>query len=151
MTERTHSTLVNGERHIWVVSRLWALAADLPVFDYPVDAFSGFDLDIWYGHINTPTVRSVVEHMRRINAADLQYPIVLSETGMVMDGVHRLCRAMVEGKESVRAVQFVTNPEPDRVEGVVERGVEKQPNARVRISGGMQLPSPIMSDAPTSR
>lgn len=30
-----------------------------------------------------------------------------------MDGMHRVCRALIEGEDQITAVQFVIDPEPD--------------------------------------
>lgn len=116
MTERTHSILKDGKRYTWTVSRLWELSRDLPHFEYAVSRFEGFDEDQWYCSVHVPTIRSVLEHMQRIEAADLTYPILLSETGAVMDGIHRICKAYLHDRKTVMAVQFSQNPPPDKVE-----------------------------------
>lgn len=46
-------------------------------------------------------------------SADLTYPIILSSDGRVMDGMHRVARALLEGETSIRAVQFRQDPPPD--------------------------------------
>ena len=116
MIERTHSILKDGKRHTWSVSRLWELSRDLPRFEYEVSCFKGFDEDWWFCSVNVPTIRRVLEHMQRIEATDLTYPILLSETGVVMDGVHRICKAYREGRETITAIQFSKTPPPDTVE-----------------------------------
>ena len=32
-----------------------------------------------------------------------------------MDGMHRVCKALIEGRETITAVQFGQDPEPDYV------------------------------------
>ena len=56
------------------------------------------------------------EDMRRVLAADLSYPIILSAEGHIMDGCHRLAKAALEGVP-VQVVQFKVTPPPDRPEG----------------------------------
>jgi hypothetical protein len=116
-TVHTHSVEIDGQLHTWEVPRLWALAAELPSFAYPVAEFAGLDEVMWFGLHRPPTVRAVLEHLARIEAADLHQPIILSASGLVMDGVHRICRALREGRETVPAVRFVVTPPPDRVQG----------------------------------
>ena len=70
----------------------------------------------WYGHDSVePTCRSIVEHCSLILASDMSYPIILDCTGRVMDGMHRVCKALMEGATSIAAVQFLADPEPDYV------------------------------------
>lgn len=105
-----------GERGIdaWDVDRLIELSAALPVKDVALDAIADVDTDYWfaYGPI-IPTVRRVVEHVRLIQAVDSSFPVILGADGRVMDGMHRVARAMLDGERSVPAVQFQTDPEPD--------------------------------------
>ncbi len=51
-------------------------------------------------------------HARLIAEYDLDDPVIPSADGRVMDGMHRICRALVEGRESVLAVRFEKDPEP---------------------------------------
>jgi hypothetical protein len=44
---------------------------------------------------------------------DPSFPIILGFDGRVMDGMHRVARAMLEGRTTIPAVQFVTHPAPD--------------------------------------
>lgn len=114
--QHTHSITKNGKRYVWKVKRLWRLAQDLPRFKYQVSSFDKFEDDIWFGGYKTPSIKNVLNHMERINKADLDYPIILSEEGLVMDGVHRILRAHLEGLEWLQAVQFEQNPKPDTIE-----------------------------------
>ncbi len=44
---------------------------------------------------------------------DLSYPIILGADGRVMDGMHRIARAILDGHETIIALQFDVHPEPD--------------------------------------
>ena len=57
----------------------------------------------------------MLAHLRLIAAADLSYPIILSASGAVMDGMHRVCKAALEGRTEIQAVQFAEDPPPDHV------------------------------------
>jgi len=61
------------------------------------------------------TWRQIVEHVRLINEADLSYPIILSASGDVMDGRHRIAKAAVIGCDVIDVVQFDVDPPPDYV------------------------------------
>ena len=53
--------------------------------------------------------------MKLINEADLSFPIILSATGEVMDGRHRIAKAALEGCDVIEAVQFAIDPPPDYI------------------------------------
>ena len=96
----------------WRMHQLWELAEGLPVKKVQLNELDGFDEVCWFGgplH-SQPTCRAVAEHARDIFAADLSYPIILSPTGEVLDGWHRVCKAFVEGVAEVHAVQLLKLP-----------------------------------------
>lgn len=97
-------------RHHWSVARLLQLARDLPVMDVPLD-----HLYVWHKYRDL-TLREMVMHMRAVNEADLDWPIILDEDGEIMDGRHRVMKAMLLGLPTIKAVRFDENPSPDRVD-----------------------------------
>ena len=98
----------------WDVPRLWALAAGLPVTEMDPEGFREWDQWGW-DDPERLALRHVVEHMRRILAADMAYPVIVSAEGNVMDGCHRIARAALDGT-NVRMVRFGVTPEPDRLD-----------------------------------
>ena len=97
----------------WDVDRLVALSASLPVRDVPLEEIAEIESTYWYDHGYVPTVRSVVDHARLIGEVDMKWPIILSHDGRVMDGMHRVARALLDGAETVRAVRFDEPIAPD--------------------------------------
>ncbi|MCB0125889.1 MAG: hypothetical protein KDE58_26720, partial [Caldilineaceae bacterium] len=88
-----HSRLTDDGRLVWFVERLWYLARDLPVHQVPLDAIREFDQNCWFSAATPPTCRAVADHVQRILDADLNYPIILSAEGYLMDGGHRIAKA----------------------------------------------------------
>lgn len=105
-----HDQVCTVGRHHWSVPRLFELARDLPVMDIPLN-----HLNLYYVYEKL-TLRDMVMHMLAVDAADLDVPIILDEDGRLMDGCHRLMKAMFHGKETIKAVRFDENPDPDRVD-----------------------------------
>jgi hypothetical protein len=98
----------------WDVDKLISLSAELPIRQVPLDTLRDVDTDYWFGgSMEVATVRKVVEHMRLVQEADPSYPIILGVDSRVMDGMHRIARAMLEGRSTIAAVQFEFQPEPD--------------------------------------
>jgi len=98
----------------WDVDRLVALSRNLVVVDVELAALAEIDTAYWFDDRREfPTVRRVVDHVRLIEAVDVSSPIILSHDGLVMDGMHRIARAMLEGRATVPAVRFVAPLAPD--------------------------------------
>src|SRR5438132_8773444 len=137
---------IAGSLHVWNVERLWKLADELPVKTLPVSSIACLDEVHWFGGLNgfggltglQPTCRRVAEHAKGIYAAQFDRPIILSATGHVMDGMHRLAKAWILGLEEIQAVQFVQDPEPDEVRPLPPAFQEgpAMPEARQADTGG---------------
>ncbi len=100
----------------WDVHRLIALSGELPVSLVPLSAIDELDEAYWWDAGSPPpTCRQVIEHMQLVEAADLQYPIILCPQGRVMDGMHRVAKALLQGKQEIAAVRLLKLPSPDHV------------------------------------
>lgn len=99
----------------WDVDRLLRLTADLPTELVPLSAIAEVDSDYWFSRGSEATVRAVVEHLRLVEEADLSYPIIIDPEGGVMDGMHRVAKALLAGHPDVAARRLLALPEPDYV------------------------------------
>jgi hypothetical protein len=107
----------------WDVDRLIELTAGQTPREVPLDEIRELDEEFWFGdHDNSPTCRAIADHARLIIEADLSYPIILAEDGRVMDGMHRVAKAYIEGRSSIAAIQLRKDPPPDFV-GVDEESL----------------------------
>lgn len=98
----------------WDVDHLLELSANLPVKEVPLDSIWELDRVYWFNDGDEiPTVRNIAEHIRLVGNVDPSYPIILGSDGRVMDGMHRVVRALIEGRQIISAVQFEVDPEPD--------------------------------------
>jgi len=101
----------------WDVHRLVTLTNGFPRFQISVKNIRELDEPYWFsGGDHDATCRAVIEHAQAIESADLSFPIILSADGGVMDGMHRVAKAVFRGMKSVEAVQFATDPEPDFID-----------------------------------
>lgn len=102
--------------HYWRASTLWKLSESLPREHILLDSFDWTNDNFQCNSLSDPPLwRDIGDHTRRILAADLQYAIVISAEGNIMDGMHRVLKAYVLGIESISAVRFVENPPPDMI------------------------------------
>jgi len=109
-----HTRMLNGKRYLWYTERLWALAASLKPFPKKLDEIPELEMDCWFID-REPTIRRISEHYQRIRDCDPSWPIILNAEGDLMDGGHRVCKALAEGKATVMAVQFLETPAPDEI------------------------------------
>ena len=79
----------------WQVARLHQRAAELNPYEVPLEQFDQTLGSSPWGQVS---LRNFVDHMNRVSKADLNYPIILSDEGRVMDGMHRLARALQLGR-----------------------------------------------------
>jgi len=90
----------------WSVAALFELSRDLKVMSIPLEHMNTYYL------YETMTLAELAGHINAVNDADLEYPIILDEDGEIMDGRHRLMKAMITGKKTIKAVRFKVNPTP---------------------------------------
>ncbi len=97
----------------WDVDRLIDLADGLDIEQVPIDSVDEVDSIYWFDDVHRPTVRAVVAHARLIEEVDTSYPIILGPDGRVMDGMHRIARALRDGASHISARRLTELPPPD--------------------------------------
>ena len=96
---------------VYTAANLAEKAKDLEPFDLPLCA-----IDISANVFKSCTsARDIVQHFIRIRDVDTSHPIVLDDCGFIMDGWHRVMRAIADGKATIKAVRFEEEPVPDFV------------------------------------
>ncbi len=109
-----HIRTVGDEKWIWDVRKLIEMSQSLPVEEVGLSSISEYWENYWYGEDqDIPTCKSVAEHAQLINDACLDYPIILSPDGRIMDGMHRVCKAHIQGLKKIKARKLKAVPEPD--------------------------------------
>ena len=103
-TQRYHDG--NGR---YVIGNLISRAKELPVKEMPLEHLSLYDLSVDAGG----SLRDFVRHMKAVMDADLQCPIIMNEDGCVMDGRHRIAKALYLGLDTIKYVRFEETPDPD--------------------------------------
>ncbi len=116
MRKQYHSRHTERGHFVWDVDRLVEAAAGLPRREVPLQAIRELDEPYWFQGGAPPTCREIADHARLMNETHLEYPIILCADGRVMDGMHRVARAYMEGRTTISAVRFVETPAPDFVD-----------------------------------
>lgn len=97
----------DGNGDLYSVARLVDDAKALPIFEVPLAAL---DLSgkIWEGS----NILSLSFHVKKVMDADLNCPILLDWNGSIADGRHRIIKAIVTGKRTIKARRMHWQPEP---------------------------------------
>ena len=98
---------------VWNAKALYDFAKEKA---YPV-----LDMPLWNINLTTEAfecgqLHSFIFQCKRVMECSLEYPIILDDTGQIADGYHRLCKAILEGKETIKAIRLLEMPAPSRIE-----------------------------------
>lgn len=99
----------SDSKRIWDSGTLFAAAKGLTPYDLQLSALN---LDISFP--NATTMALFLYQVKRMQEADLNYPIIQAPDGWIMDGYHRIAKAILEGHTTIKAVRLPVLPEPDR-------------------------------------
>ena len=97
------------DQNRWKATTLFEHAKGLEAFEIPL-AGMPIGTTCWNA---ARSPQRLAEEIVRVMSADLDKPIILSDDGFVLDGWHRVTRALVEGRTHISAVRFEKDPEPD--------------------------------------
>lgn len=112
MRKQYHFRKVENDTYIWDVDNLVAFTQHFKVKEIPLSDIKELEEAYWYPD-TYPTTQDILEHMQLIQQADFTYPIILCSQGRLMDGMHRVGKAKILGKDTISAVQFEIDPQAD--------------------------------------
>ncbi len=96
----------------WYVQTLVDACKSFSVCEYDIELDS-IDLSVCpWGSLN---MRCFIQEILIIEDTDLKYPIIVSPGGWIMDGWHRVVRAILDGKKTIKAVRLSSLPGYDGV------------------------------------
>lgn len=95
----------------WNITTLIVAAKGLTPFDVPINL-----LDRSSAPFTIRDFSEYVNHYKLVESADLKEPIILSASGVLLDGNHRVCKALLKGNKTIKAVQFDEDPQPDSID-----------------------------------
>ena len=106
-----NSSYSSGNRN-WYVEDLWEYAAQYNASELDTSVLweEYKNIFCWLEDDELITNGKFLDQMERILKADLSYPIILDEEGYIMDGVHRLMKAVFNKNDTIQAVRLKKNP-----------------------------------------
>jgi hypothetical protein len=98
----------------WDVHRLMELSKNFLIKRVLLSEISEVNETYWFQDPSQlPTCAAILEHIKLMEEASLDYPIILCANGRLMDGMHRVMKALQQGHTDIKVVQFEVTPEPD--------------------------------------
>lgn len=100
----------NRKDGTWKAQTLYdfAKAKEYPVVDMPI-----WCIDLSTEAFESAQLKDFIFQCRRVAECTLDYPIILDNKGTIADGYHRVCKAILEGKETIKAIRLLDMPAPD--------------------------------------
>ena len=97
----------DGSGAYWSVARLIDDTKNLEPFDCPLAALD-LSGEIWKGC----NMADLALHCKKVFKADLSKPIIIAWDGSVADGRHRILKAIIKSKTTIKAVRMHWKPRP---------------------------------------
>jgi hypothetical protein len=114
MKKKYYTREVNGDTLIWDVDKLVKLSEHYLPKEVMLESIDELDENYWFqDKKEIPSVREIANHIDYADKTSLKYPVILSSDGKVMEGMHRVLKALMKGKDTIKIVQFLEDPEPD--------------------------------------
>jgi len=99
----------------YVITNLHAKAKDLTEKEMPLEHLCIYDYKL-----GESDIKEFVSHLKAVMDADLSFPIILDDEGCVMDGRHRIAKALFLEEPTIKFVRFEETPHPDYTEEDIE-------------------------------
>jgi hypothetical protein len=113
MKKKYHIRNVGGDTLIWEVDKLVKLSEHYLPKEILIESLDEIDENYWFNGDDIPSAREIAKHIEYAKKTSFKYPVILSSDGRVMEGMHRILKALMSGKDTIKAVQFLEDPEPD--------------------------------------
>ncbi|MBA5792752.1 hypothetical protein H1R17_01780 [Flavobacterium sp. xlx-214] len=117
MRKQYHFRTINNKLYAWDVDDLIKLTQNLPIKTIDLNSITELNEPYWYAHEgDVPTCLSIIEHMKLVTEASLAYPIIICPEGKVVDGMHRIAKASLNGLGTIKAYRLPTLPAPNFID-----------------------------------
>ena len=116
MRKQYHFRTIDNKLYAWDVDNLISLTKELKIENIDLSKIKEFEETYWYNEEgDSPTCKSITEHIKLVNEADLSYPIILCPDGKLIDGMHRVVKANLLDLKTIKAYRLAKLPQPDYI------------------------------------
>lgn len=116
MRQQYHFREIDGKTLIWNVNKLVEWSKNLPIVEVALTDIKEIDEAFWFKKGDIVTARNFIDHMKLVEAASLDYPIMLCSEGKLIDGMHRVVKAALLGHTHIKAIRFTEPLDPDYID-----------------------------------
>ena len=92
----------------WNATTLVKAAVDCVVYDLPLYSID-FGVQPW----SLDNMMDFAEHAKRVWECEMQYPIIIDRHGYIIDGWHRVIKAVLLKHKTIPAKRLTKMPDPD--------------------------------------
>lgn len=100
----------NDDGECYLVAKLVDEAKSLIPFEVPIASLD-LGTEIW----ENISIYEAAFHCEKVKEADLSYPIILDWNGRIADGRHRIIKAIMEKRKTIKAVRITWKITPDKI------------------------------------
>lgn len=109
-----HYKRPDGSLRSWRVETLWNAARELETFYMaPRAVLEALKEHEWSTPGHEHGLHAFIKHWEQAEAAKIDFPIILSESGELLDGAHRLAKAVMHNHLRIPCRQFKEEPPSD--------------------------------------
>ena len=101
---------IDEKGRIYKTESLIKASENLPIIDYEINSEIILEQS---PHWQLNTFRDYLAHFKRVSDADLLRPLILRSDGYIMDGWHRIIKAIYYNMKVLPARKFIVDPKPD--------------------------------------
>ena len=117
MRKQYHFRNIDNKIYVWDVDNLISLTNELEIDNIHLTKIKEFEETYWYNEEgDSPTCRSITQHIKLVNDSDLDYPIIICPDGKLMDGMQRVVKANLLELKTIKAYRLSTLPKPDYID-----------------------------------
>ena len=113
MREQYHFRKIDGKTHIWDINKLLSTLNNHPITQIPLNTIQELNENYWFSDHATITTQDIIEHMKLVNETDLSFPILMCPDYLIMDGMHRVAKAVLDNREYINAYVLSIMPQAD--------------------------------------
>jgi hypothetical protein len=92
----------------WNATTLVEAAKDRPVYDLPL-----YSIDLGVQPWSLDNMLDFAEHAKRVWECEMEHPIIVDRHGYIVDGWHRVIKAILLKHKTIPAKRLTTMPDPD--------------------------------------